>query len=851
MNFLRKFIGNPPTEEEVAVLPSGKFFLTRSPSSPKGAFECLYADAYAVIKATSTPFLYQLCVTKGTTADEGAGLMVDEDSDDESDRESAVASLSDAPNSNTADEWSFVISDELEFSVYDNDAGAQVVAWRDVNGDVGDRFEFVVAAEASSDSFVLALFKCVYEAAYEKPSGDIESVDDARLKEFMQGTRPYGGQYKDADYNPEGTGRSSNPGYNPSKHDPGYNPTQGKHSDPGYNPIQGPGKRDPGYNPIQGPPADESDDEFAEALAEFAEPHGDTVFETASPSLYYYDARGQKFVRKSAQARVRLIRLQQFEYTLYITSAEASLNLPVSSQLSPTFNYDKLSFVFVQYVFTETAAGAFSWLLRFGDRDQLTALQSVFTMALWETINRKKYGADVEEQSEEAYLAKAMSKMDLEKEKKKKNKSKTDLKKSKMDLKTSKVDLKPAGTTGSRTTGSRTTAALDSDSDRSEDSDASDDPYDSDSDDEYVPESRVAAGDFHRLAGKNTALTIGGASDRAFVTRGNNVGVFSTGGDGVDYVATLKNVADKKGAKIDPQKSVLHQRDQYLVMKGAKDDVLYQMDVNRGTVVDEWQVGTPAIADFGPNAKYAQLTSEPTMTGIHANGIFRIDPRLPGDKLVADSSYKNYKTKNNRLSVLTTTEQGYTAVGSDNGDIRLFDQLGKNAKSRLPSLGEPYTGLDVSADGRWLLATCRSFLLLMDLKIGGGQKNEGSLGFTKYFDADKKPVPWRLQLRSADAVAIARRTRKPVEFTRAQFNAGSGAKESRIVTSAGPFVVSWALKDVLRGRDDIYTIHESGGPVVADSFRFGSNKEVIYTLANEVGSARRGRAWHDTSMSAV
>lgn len=842
MNFLRKFIGNPPTEEEVAVLPLGKFFLTRSPSSPKGAFECLYADAYAVIKATLTPFLYQLCVTKGTTADEGAGLMVDEDLEDELDRELAVALLLDAPNSNTADEWLFVISDELEFSVYDNDAGAQVVAWRDVNGDVGDRFEFVVAAEASSDLFVLALFKCVYEAAYEKPSGDIESVDDARLKEFMQGTRPYGGQYKDADYNPEGTGRSSerDPGYNPSKRDPGYS----KHSDQAYS------KRDPGYNPIQGPPADESDDEFAEALAEFAEPHGDTVFETSAPLLYYYDARGQKFVRKLAQARVRLIRLQQFEYTLYITLAEASLNLPVLLQLLPTFNYDKLLFVFVQYVFTETAAGAFSWLLRFGDRDQLTGLQLAFTMALWETINRKKYGADVEEQSEEAYLAKAMLKMDLEKEKKLKDLKKKDLKK------TLKVDLKPAGTTdssttNSRTTGSRTTAALESDSDRLDDSDASDDSYDSDSDDEYVPESRVAAGDFHRLAGKNTALTIGGALDRAFVTRGNNVGVFSTGGDGVDYVATLKNVADKKGAKIDPLKLVLHQRDQYLVMKGAKDDVLYQMDVNRGTVVDEWQVGTPAIADFGPNAKYAQLTLEPTMTGIHANGIFRIDPRLPGDKLVADSSYKNYKTKNNKLLVLTTTEQGYTAVGSDNGDIRLFDQLGKNAKSRLPSLGEPYTGLDVLADGRWLLATCKLFLLLMDLKIGGGQKNEGSLGFTKYFDADKKPVPWRLQLRLADAVAIARRTRKPVEFTRAQFNAGLGAKESRIVTLAGPFVVSWALKDVLRGRDDIYTIHESGGPVVADLFRFGSNKEVIYTLANEVGLARRGRAWHDTLMNAV
>lgn len=60
------------------------------------------------------------------------------------------------------------------------------------------------------------------------------------------------------------------------------------------------------------------------------------------------------------------------------------------------------------------------------------------------------------------------------------------------------------------------------------------------------------------------------------------------------------------------------------------------------------------------------------------NGLFRIDPRVSGNKIV-ESQYKQYATKND-FSAATTTESGKVAVASNNGDIRLFDQLGKNAK---------------------------------------------------------------------------------------------------------------------------------------------------------------------------
>ncbi|EGP81847.1 uncharacterized protein MYCGRDRAFT_98129 [Zymoseptoria tritici IPO323] len=60
---------------------------------------------------------------------------------------------------------------------------------------------------------------------------------------------------------------------------------------------------------------------------------------------------------------------------------------------------------------------------------------------------------------------------------------------------------------------------------------------------------------------------------------------------------------------------------------------------------------------------------------------------------------------------------------------RLFDRLGINAKTALLALlGDPVLGVDVSTDCRWLLAACKTYLLLTDTLQSEG-KNVGKLGF--------------------------------------------------------------------------------------------------------------------------
>lgn len=195
---------------------------------------------------------------------------------------------------------------------------------------------------------------------------------------------------------------------------------------------------------------------------------------------------------------------------------------------------------------------------------------------------------------------------------------------------------------------------------------------------------------------------------------------------------------------------------------------LYRLDLNTGTVVDEYKVSDDIdISSFLPDSKFAQTTQQQTFIGLSHNGVFRIDPRLAGSKLV-DSEFKQYATKNN-FSVATTTESGRLAVASNKGDIRLFDKLGKNAKTALPALGDPILGIDVTADGRWVLATCKTYLLLIDTLIPeSAGKYGGSSGFDRSFPASQKPTPKRLQLKPEHVAHMQEQSREGVSFTPAK-----------------------------------------------------------------------------------
>ena len=85
--------------------------------------------------------------------------------------------------------------------------------------------------------------------------------------------------------------------------------------------------------------------------------------------------------------------------------------------------------------------------------------------------------------------------------------------------------------------------------------------------------------------------------------------------------------------------------------------------------------------------KLDQMTDNPIVNAFDSNNLFCLDARVDNkNKIVLN---KNYKT-NTRFSCIATTAFGGVAVGSGTGEIRLYKELGKNAKTLLPTLGGIY-----------------------------------------------------------------------------------------------------------------------------------------------------------------
>lgn len=58
--------------------------------------------------------------------------------------------------------------------------------------------------------------------------------------------------------------------------------------------------------------------------------------------------------------------------------------------------------------------------------------------------------------------------------------------------------------------------------------------------------------------------------------------------------------------------------------------------------------------------------------------------------------------------------QGYVVIGSDDGQIRMYSEKSlTRANTAIPGLGGPITAVDVTYDGKWILATTKNYLMVV------------------------------------------------------------------------------------------------------------------------------------------
>ncbi|CAH0026274.1 unnamed protein product [Clonostachys rhizophaga] len=680
------------------------------------------------------------------------------------------------------DEKTFLLDEALRFRVEFREGGEKVLAWKDLSGDNGDLYEFVCdnsVPTKSVEQFLLVAQKCQYERKYRKPN---TTASDDDLDQFT--------------FHEEQPIPPASPLHSPTiirsiddsiedmfSHKPAAN-TSAKRSVPEAEPLE--------TAPVA--PATPVAQKSAPIAAE-TQPEALEIYAAQPAELHLFDPQPGHFALQDESVIATVSEVGKWEYWLQIQSGDkAWVGMPIQAEMNPVFDFSFLSFIFNHFGSDGVAR---SWLLRFKDQNSLEKFQEGVMQAIWEQLNQVKW-KKVEEKDRE-YVLDAFGDLTME---------------DAPDIPEEEEEEEEQDT-------------------QSDDEGVRNEEYDTD--EEYDnPEVQDQGGDV------NSQLAVGYKHDRSFVVRGSKIGVFKhTDNNRLEFSTNISKVTTPNGALMSPKKVMLHSEDRDLILQNQNDpNKLYRMDLEYGKVVDEWNVHDDIpVVTFAPEKKFSQMTSEQTFLGVSGNALFRVDPRLSGQKLV-DAELKQYATKND-FSALATTEKGYIAVASNKGDIRLFDRLGIRAKTSLPALGDPIIGMDVSANGRWILGTTKNYILLIDAEQKTG-KNEGKLGFEKPFSADSKPHPRRLALTPEHVAQFYHETGKPVTFTPAKFNTGiDGSEETSIITATGPYIVEWSLRRILKGMKTPYKIKRYEEEVKADDFKFGSDKNVIVALPNEVNMVAR------------
>lgn len=671
---------------------------------------------------------------------------------------------------------SFLIDAQLKFILFE-DTESEILGWKDLEGDAGDMYEYRInptVPQDTVDHFLFAIYRCEYERKYKRSSADIHA---ASLKEFV---------VEQKDLQLEGDHILSSISTASS--------TLDLHSN-----LQGVNDEDEADEEDEG-----DEDEFQDAIEEVAteEQVKGELIGSVLCDLFVYDAKKQSFKTKQKGMEASIEDIGHWNYLMQIKKKQSEEDMKskdfsivsyVIEQLDPTFRFEQFSFIF--NYFTEKAG--YTFLMRFANRDEYDKFQKMFAKALWQHNNEREWRLIKE--TEQDYLVDTFR-----------------------DVSLSDEDMPDA---------------VSDDDDDVEMTDSTVNMKDNESDSE--DEQKTS---YKNSAEHNKGLKIGLKDDRAFISRGNKLGIFRTDNDDrkLTFSTAIESISSsrQKNKKINLDRMMLQKGDTTMIIQDTADpNTIYKMDLNRGKVVEDWtmtkdSVGIPVV-NFAPNDKYAEMGDEETFLGLSKQSLFRVDPRTKNK--IVDSDFKQYKSKTN-FSQIATTDNGYIAASTKGGEIKLYDKLGRNAKTSLPGLGDDFIGLTTSSDGRFILATCKTYLLLIDVKIKKG-KYRYKMGFERSFGKDDKPLPKKLTLKPEHLAYLRQVCGHNMSFTKANFNSTLQYKTntpSSIITSIGPFAVTWSMRKVLKNDPEPYTIRRYNDTVMMGDFTVHNAHRMIFTLPDDV-----------------
>ena len=341
---------------------------------------------------------------------------------------------------------------------------------------------------------------------------------------------------------------------------------------------------------------------------------------------------------------------------------------------------------------------------------------------------------------------------------------------------------------------------------------------------------------------KNKTSTQGYLHDRTFVVKENNaIVVYKTDFDKVnselEILDSIAPVKTYEGNNINIEAAHMFLNDASLLLLDKSknnykdDDYIYRYDLNKIKIVQQNQTNKKMnINSFTTEQRYGNMTENPMLIGMNSNAIFTLDPRINKSNKTA-SSREYAKGTKTLFKNICTSQKGNIIVGSADGKIRLYKNnihSKTSAISALPTLGDPIKSVDTTNDGRYILATCNNYLLVINTIVkpnNGGQEMDG---FEESITKHVKSLKLNLSPLDYDKYNLYN-----YGFTPAKFNVGKN-DESNIVSSIGDYIVNWNFKNVKRGIKNDYKIKKMTQNIKNNDFMFDKN-ELIITMDKNVG----------------
>ncbi|KAB2091619.1 hypothetical protein ES319_A03G204300v1 [Gossypium barbadense] len=305
-----------------------------------------------------------------------------------------------------------------------------------------------------------------------------------------------------------------------------------------------------------------------------------------------------------------------------------------------------------------------------------------------------------------------------------------------------------------------------------------------------------------------------GALDNSFLVNDIGVHVYRNLNRGINGKGIcVKYDSGGNASNLTPKKALLMRAETNMMLmspanKGKPNATgLKQVDIETGKTVTEWKFekdGTDIrMKDITNDTKGSQFDpSESTFLGLDDNILCQWDMRdkkgRVQDSATSGSPVLHWTqghqfTGGTNFQCFASTGAGSIVVGSLDGKIRLYSKASmRQAKTAFPGLGSPITDVDVTYDGKWVLGTTDTYLILI-CSLFTDKDGKTKTGFTGRM-GNRIPAPRLLKLIPLDS-HLAGNDNK---FHGGHFSwvTENGKQERHVVATVGKFSVVWDFQQV-------------------------------------------------------